>query len=367
MRHAALAFAETVASMPEERLGDVEAIFATSMLAVADLRATLPRRLADRPFVLYMHENQMAYPARREAEPIDRERDAHLGFTNLASVEAADRVVWNSRWNLDSFVEGMTAILRHAPERVGRGWIERLEAKSVVIPPPIEMDEIRAGGSGVLHNNPGVGYPGPGEDGGGVVRVAWPHRWEHDKGPDELLALADEAWAREQRGGPAIRWWLLGQRFERVPKSLETMLERHGPRIEHAGAFPRPAYLAALHRCDWVLSTARHEFFGMAVAEALVAGCLPWLPRRLSYPELVPAEAFDWNPWTRPEARGRTSVAPGARECRAGPGGNATKERLQAGVDAILAAAEAPVAVASLESVIEAAVGESSLERPGST
>ena len=28
--------------------------------------------------------------------------------------------------------------------------------------------------------------------GTGPVRVVWPHRWEHDKGPDELLALAEK-------------------------------------------------------------------------------------------------------------------------------------------------------------------------------
>ena len=41
-----------------------------------------------------------------------------------------------------------------------------------------------------------------------------------------------------------------------------------------------------------MLSTARHEFFGIAVAEALRAGCLPWLPARLSYPELLPEPAW---------------------------------------------------------------------------
>ena len=54
----------------------------------------------------------------------------------------------------------------------------------------------------------------------------------------------------------------------------------------------RRRYLRRLAACDWVLSTAVHEFFGVAVVEALLAGCLPWLPDRLSYPELLPPGAI---------------------------------------------------------------------------
>lgn len=330
-------------------------IHATSMLDLAVLRAVLPRGRRDLGMVLSMHENQVAYPSDAASSGRDRDRDGHLAFVNLASIEAADRVVWNSGWNRDSFIEGMVAMLRHAPERVDRGWVSRLEARSTVVPPPIEMAEIEAAAGErspvaeagkILHNNGRVGYPEPGGRVQGVIRVVWPHRWEHDKGPDELLGLADEAWAREQTGGPAIRWWLLGHRFERVPESLEAMLDRHAARIEHAGPLPREAYLAALSRADWVLSTARHEFFGMAVAEALVAGCLPWLPRRLSYPELVPADAFDWNPWTRPEARRCPVDADQTIEARSATAG------LRVGIKAMLEPAEASRAVASLEAVL---------------
>ena len=78
---------------------------------------------------------------------------------------------------------------------------------------------------------------------------------------------------------------------------MEAFRDRHGDRIEHDGWIEdRVEYLQMLASCDWVLSTARHEFFGIAVVEALLCGCLPWLPERLSYPELLPAQARGLSP-----------------------------------------------------------------------
>jgi hypothetical protein len=66
-------------------------------------------------------------------------------------------------------------------------------------------------------------------------------------------------------------------------------------------------YWKWLHKADWVLSTANHEFFGIAVVEALFAGCLPWLPEKLSYPELLPACARGLTPLDTPENTSITS------------------------------------------------------------
>ena len=83
-----------------------------------------------------------------------------------------------------------------------------------------------------------------------------------------------------------------GGRLCHVSAALEVaecdVRTRIAERIDHADYAPtRDEYWKRLGACDWVLSTARHEFFGIAVVEAMLAGCLPWLPPRLSYPELL--------------------------------------------------------------------------------
>lgn len=347
LRHAALRFSEVVrdgmggGGEPPFPLLDADAIVATGMLSASDLRATLPRPLRDRPLILSMHENQIAYPTSDGGKAVDRDRDAHLAFTNLASIEASDRVVWNSCWNLESFVAGMRNILSHAPEPLGGRWEDRLRDRSVVVPPPVEFDEVEA--AVILHNKSHVGYPDLESRRHDLIRVAWPHRWEHDKGCDEFLLLADEAWRREQDGGPAIRWVILGQPRKTVPEALKTLLQRHESRVEQAGSLPRPDYLRRLAGCDWVLSTATHEFFGLAVAEALIAGCRPWLPDRLSYPELVPADAIGLDPWSDPGWNATDERKPTTQEA----------ESLQARIRAGLEPARAANAVQRLETIVQ--------------
>jgi glycosyltransferase involved in cell wall biosynthesis len=279
---------------PEERQesnhSPFDAVFATSLLSVADLRAVLSAELRKRPFLVYMHENQLAYPpGERGVDP----RDVHFGLTNLTSVLAADHVLWNSHWNLESFLSGIRELLRHAPDLVldEDALAERIRAKSAVVWPPVETPPANAASGGeagrVLHNT------------SAPQRVVWPHRWEHDKGPDELLEVAREV----RRQGVALRWTILGWSHEtQRPPAMDAFLEEFADDIDHAGyANDRAGYWRHLRRSDWVLSTAKHEFFGIAVVEALLAGCLPWLPDRLSYPEILPDCARGLSPMNPPE------------------------------------------------------------------
>jgi glycosyltransferase involved in cell wall biosynthesis len=120
--------------------------------------------------------------------------------------------------------------------------------------------------------------------------VIWNHRWEFDKDPETffrvLYRLTDE--------GIRLRVALLGENFQFVPTPFLEARERLGARVVQYGyAADRNEYLGWLARGDVVVSTALQENFGIAVVEAIRLGCHPLLPRRLSYPELLPEELHE--------------------------------------------------------------------------
>ncbi len=271
----AISALEMVDVVIEQGIPKPEIIFCTSLTDVSTLRSALPVGWRDIPVVLYMHENQIAYPTTDA-------RDASFAFTNLHSVLTSDLTIFNSKWNLDSFIEGIESHLEKSWDTTLKDISNRIRDNAKVAWVPVELPpaDLR-----VLHNTDNEGRNKP-------TRIVWPHRWEHDKGPEKLLEIA-----REHSEALNLRWIILGERFKEVPQALETFQVEFKDRIEHMGYVEsKSEYWKWLNKADWVLSTAEHEFFGIAVVEALFAGCLPWLPDRLSYPELLPACARGLSP-----------------------------------------------------------------------
>jgi glycosyltransferase involved in cell wall biosynthesis len=115
--------------------------------------------------------------------------------------------------------------------------------------------------------------------------VLWNQRWEYDKNPSSFFRVMN----RLDDAGVPFRLILAGKHFHEQPEEFEQAFERYAERILHYGyAEDFAEYSRLLHRADVVVSTARHEFFGVAIQEAIYCGCHPVLPRRLSYPELIP-------------------------------------------------------------------------------
>jgi hypothetical protein len=93
----------------------------------------------------------------------------------------------------------------------------------------------------------------------------------------------------ESRSGVDYELCLLGQSFRHSPVEFEQIQSEFEHRLVQVGYETTvQRYHCWLQRADVVLSTAIHEFQGLAVLEAISAACIPVLPSRLVYTDLVP-------------------------------------------------------------------------------
>lgn len=272
-------------------------ILATDMLDLATFLALTRPETSATPAVLYMHENQLTYPLPEDPtigamRRQHGERDRHYAFINFTSMLAADRVLFNSRYHLDSWFEALPSFLKHFPEYNELGAIEDIRAKSEVLPVGIDTQALdrfagREGASPLDHSTPGGTSSGDPSPGRASPLVLWNQRWEYDKNPgaffEALFTLADE--------GVPFRLALCGERFSQHPEEFEVAIERLADRIEHVGFAEPSDYARLLWEATVTVSTAHHEFFGISILEAIHCGTFPVLPDRLSYPELLPPGA----------------------------------------------------------------------------
>ncbi len=276
-------------------------VVATSQVDLSALRGFVPS-LASIPTLVYCHENQFAYPlsdtARASLEP---------KIVNLYSALCADMLVFNSCWNQRSFLEGADQLLQRLPDHVPGGLVAKLAAVAQVLPVPI-----------VAASKPAsVAQAGfATSDAGAVLQVVWNHRWEYDKGPAVLLAAVV---ACIERALP-VQFHIVGQQFKNQPAEFQALHQRLTAHPEFCGSWgtiaSRKAYVDLLCTADVALSTALHEFQGVAVMEAVAHGCRPLVPDRLSYPELFAGEYRYRSTPAQPELEG-AEIADGLAELSA--------------------------------------------------
>nr|BCX01326.1 MAG: glycosyl transferase family 1 [Bacteroidota bacterium] len=246
--------------------GDFDVVFASDMLNLPLWLALVRNRWGRLPTVLYMHRNPLTPPL----EP-SRERAWELAHIVYTSLLVADAVWFNSRYHHQELLSALPELLGRFPDFNHLGELGEIVRKSRVVYPGMPLRQ---------HDRfPDTRHLND------VPVILWNQRWQYDKNPDAFWGLINRLFD----AGLKFRLILAGQHFEYQPEGFELAWRRYGDRILHYGYVEDFAeYSRLLHRSDVILSTARHEFFGVAVWEAVYCGAHPVLPNRLTYPEILP-------------------------------------------------------------------------------
>lgn len=252
----------------------IDLILTDGMTDVTTLLAMTRHKTHTVPVALYMHENQLTYPLPKDPETgamrrNHNERDHHYVFINYSSMMASSQIIFNSRYHLESWFEALPRYLRHYPDHRNMQNCDMLRERSTVLPVGIRLPVVASTESQTDELPP---------------LILWNQRWEYDKNPEAFFAAL---YAVQERGIP-FRLAVCGENFSRKPVVFEEAQERLSAEIIHYGFADRDVYDNLLAESDIVISTAVHEFFGISIVEAMLHGAYPILPKRLSYPELVP-------------------------------------------------------------------------------
>lgn len=257
-RTSALYFYESV-----PRNVNFNVIFASSVLNLAELLALRPD-LALCKKVLFFHENQLVYPVQHV-----KERDFQYGYNQILSCLVADKVVFNSNYNMESFISNINKFFKLQPDYRPKNLPAKIEPKCEVLYVPLMFPNI-------LHCEK--------EE---TLHIVWPHRWEHDKNPGMFLRVISSL--RDQKFQFYISF--IGKTcddtlFQHEEENLKDNIKTWGY------VQSKEDYYKLLSSCHIAVSTAKHEFFGISMLEAVSCGCFPLCPNSLVYPEIFPDQCL---------------------------------------------------------------------------
>ncbi|XP_053925450.1 glycosyltransferase-like domain-containing protein 1 isoform X8 [Cuculus canorus] len=282
-RTAALYFMQTVPTSTNYRI-----LFASSVLNLAELVALRPD-LGKLKKVLYFHENQLIYPVQK-----CQERDFQYGYNQILSCLVADMVVFNSAFNMESFLTSIGKFMKLIPDHRPKDLEKIIRPKCQVLYFPVRFPDVSRFMPqhklarlekiiGVKRN--GDAYPLedlPGQEKsrtlGGLMRNSKAHResglceaqpglhtTQREDLPSPLRALArlNKSDASESTN-PC-------QEEEEDKQHLTFNISNI---LSGEDYQQRPLHIAWPHR--WI--------------EAVYCGCYPLCPKALVYPEIFPAE-----------------------------------------------------------------------------
>ena len=267
--------AQELAPMARELEGEFDFLVASDMLDLAAFLALTRPRFERVPVLAYFHENQMTYPRLKGTK-----FNSWFGQINYMSALAADAAAFNSAFHREDFLGALRTLLNQPTNWLTEGGVDAIEAKADVLPVGVELGWIEALAAERRNDGPRT--------------ILWNHRWEFDKSPELFARILR---VQRERAVP-FRLIIAGEPGDNPSEAITSMPHEFGDELLHFGyAESKEEYGRLLWRSDIVVSSTRHEFFGVGMVEAMAAGCIPCAPRRYNYPALVPAELHEQLLW----------------------------------------------------------------------
>lgn len=157
----------------------------------------------------------------------------------------ADIVLFNSWFNRNSFLENIKKVIKLLPDCRPHNLRERIEMKSQVLYFPVSFPK-----------NITV------QKSSTILHIVWPHRWEFDKGPEDFF----ETILKLKKDNHKFRLSVLGETFNIVPEIFDSIKKDLSNEIVHYGFLKsKEEFFKVLSMSHVVVSTAKHEFFGVSM------------------------------------------------------------------------------------------------------
>lgn len=249
-------------------------LLATDMLDL-NLFLSLTRNWSHNiPTAVYFHENQLNYPWSPTDADVKLQRDNHYAFINYTSALATNHLLFNSQYHHDAFLNELPRFLKAFPDNNNLATIDAIRSKSSVLHLGMDLKKL------IDHKPAVIEKPNR-------AVVLWNHRWEYDKNPERffnaLFELADH--------GIDFKLVVLGESYDKRPHVFDTAREKLADKILHFGYTESfDEYCKWLWLADILPVTSTQDFFGGSVVEAMYCNTVPFLPKRLAYPEHIPQQ-----------------------------------------------------------------------------
>ena len=224
--------------------------------------------ITDIPIISFFHENQLTYPWSTQDRDKEKNRDHHYGFINYTTALRSDKVLFNSNFHKDSFLNALHKFLKQFPDHNALENVDIIKEKSIVSYLGLDLNKFNQYKVDINNNIP---------------IILWNHRWEYDKNPEDFFSCLKKI---KEEDIP-FQLVILGEQFDTEMPIFTEARHIFQDEILHMGYCESLSdYAQWLWKSDILPVTINQEFFGGSVMEAVYCNCYPLLPVRLTYPEL---------------------------------------------------------------------------------